>query len=74
MIYESTIDDPSPMDRIRFIFRNTELIAIVHTRPIGNLNSQTLIQTNSIIILKQMSSAEQQAFLEINRKAYEGID
>lgn len=75
MIYESTIDDPSPMDRIRFIFSNTELVAIVHTRPIKELlNSQILTRGRNIIILKQMDSDEQQEFLEINRKAYEGID
>ncbi|MEQ8474015.1 MAG: hypothetical protein RIC35_22655 [Marinoscillum sp.] len=75
MIYESTVDDPSPMDRIRFIFSNTELVAIVHTRPINELlNSQTLTRGRNIIILKQMNSTEQQEFLEINRKAYEGID
>ncbi|WP_286757227.1 MULTISPECIES: hypothetical protein [Roseivirga] len=75
MIYESTVDDPSPMDRIRFIFSNTELVAIVHTRPISELlNSQTLTRGRNIILLKQMNSAEQQEFLEINRKAYAGID
>ncbi|MEZ4828926.1 MAG: hypothetical protein R3C61_21965 [Bacteroidia bacterium] len=75
MIYESTIDDPSPMDRIRFIFRNSELIAIVHTRPIGEfLSSQALVRGRNIIILKQMTPTEQQEFLEINRRAYDGID
>jgi len=51
MIYESTIDDPSPMDRIRLVFDNSELIAIVHTRPLGELlNSRPLTRGRNIIV------------------------
>lgn len=75
MIYESTVIDPSPMDRIRFIFKASELVAIIHTRPINDLrNSKYLTRGRSIIILKQMDPAEQKEFLEINRKAYAGLD
>ncbi|WP_339695963.1 hypothetical protein [uncultured Roseivirga sp.] len=75
MIYESTIDDPSPMDRIRLIFKGSELVAIVHTRPISKLlNSQTLTRGRNIIILKEMNQADLQKFLDINREAYAGID
>ncbi|UII20550.1 hypothetical protein [Fulvivirga ligni] len=73
MIHES--NDPSPMDRIRFIFNKTELVAIVHTRPISKqLNSQPLTRGRNILILKQMNMTEQQEFIEINKKAYAGID
>lgn len=75
MIYESTIEDPSPMDRIRLMFKNSELVAIVHTRPISELlNSQILLHGRNMILLKQMNLTEYQEFLEINRKAYAGID
>jgi hypothetical protein len=75
MISESTIDDPSPMDRIRFIFRNSELVAIIHTRPIrSTFNSQYLTRGRNIIVCKQLQSTELKEFLEINKKAYDGVD
>jgi hypothetical protein len=75
MIYESTVIDPSPMDRIRFIFKASELVAIVHTRPISHqLTSQPLIRGRKIIIIQEMTSGELENFLEINRNAYAGID
>ena len=32
MIYENAIEDPSPIDRIRFIFQGNNLVAIIHSR------------------------------------------
>lgn len=75
MIYESAINDPSPMDRIRLIFDDSKLIAIVHTRPLSDLlNSRTLTRGRNIIVLKKMNQAELQQFVQLNIKAYAGVD
>ncbi len=75
MIYESTLDDPSPMDRIRFIFKAGELVAIVHTRPIrSRFSSVPLTRGRNIILIPQMDDSEAVQFLEWNRSAYEGVD
>lgn len=75
MIYESTVIDPSPMDRIRFIFKASELIAIVHTRPISERpDSQPLTRGRNITMIKQMNADELEKFLAVNIEAYAGID
>lgn len=76
MIHENWIDDPSPMDRIRLILKDSELIAIVHTRDlkISYLNSIELVRGRWITIIQDMSDEEKQEFLNMNKKSYAGID
>ncbi|MEN7550498.1 hypothetical protein AAG747_21440 [Rapidithrix thailandica] len=76
MIYENWIDDPSPMDRIRLIFKNSQLIAIVHTRDLGVNYVQpiNLISGRKITIFKEMDSLEKEKFIKMNREVYTGVD
>ncbi len=75
MIYESTIDDPSPMDRIRLIFDDLTLVAIIHTRPLENVSkSLPLTRGRQIIVLQQMTQVDLERFIQLNRKAYNGMD
>lgn len=72
MIYEHWIDDPSPMDRIRLIFKEDNLIAIIHTRDLGvdYLLSEDLIRSRKIAILEDMSDTEKDSFIQMNKESY----
>lgn len=75
MIYETTLDDPSPMGRIRLIFKNSILVAVIHTRELTNkLNSLGLVRGRRIIVLQQMDAASEENFIELNRKSFAGVD
>lgn len=75
MIYESTMDDPSPMDRIRLILQDNELIAVVYTRKITEKYPiYELVRGRKIMIIKDMSKSETVNFVQLNIKSYEGVD
>ncbi len=76
MIYENWIDDPSPMDRIRLIFSDSKLKAIIHTRDLGihYLKSQKLVRGRKIAIVEKMSSEQESKFIEMNIRSYNGVD
>jgi len=76
MIYENSIDDPSPMDRIRLVFENKILIAIIHTRPLNFKSSidNELVRGRKIIILKSPKGVNQNTFVQQCIDSYNGVD
>ena len=76
MIYENWIDDPSPMDRIRFIFKDSTLIAIIYIRDIElkNYPSLELTRGRRIIIVGEMPENEKMNFINLNIQSYAGVD
>jgi hypothetical protein len=76
MIYENDIDDPSPLDRIRLIFEGQKLIAIVHSRNLGTTDFRIVnIQRNmKLTIFALPKNMDEKTLIEINNKAYLGVD
>jgi hypothetical protein len=76
MIYENGIDDPSPLDRIRFVFEDNSLIAIIHTRElkIEGIEEISIERDRKLTIFKLPKGSSRQEFIEKNNKAYWGID
>jgi hypothetical protein len=76
MIYENAIDDPSPLDRIRLVFENDKLIAIIHSREINMPDFKTyeIERGRKLTIIKQFNDKERADFIEKNKQAYWGID
>lgn len=75
MIFEEWVDNPSPMDRMRFIFQDNKLIAIVHARNLvyGNYLVYDLVKGRKITLIKEMNKTELDLFLKQNKAAYLGI-
>ncbi|MCG8578651.1 MAG: hypothetical protein MI866_01960 [Bacteroidales bacterium] len=75
MVYENIIDDPSPIDRVRLIFEENQLVAIVHSRVL-NLNYETVnIDRNRMLtIIQKMDSEKKKRFIAMNNKSYWGVD
>ena len=76
MIYESAIEDPSPLDRLRLLFDNGQLIAIVHNRPLNLDGYETvkIARQHQLTLIKTMQDAEKKQFIEQNRLAYDLTD
>ncbi len=76
MIYENDIDDPSPIDRIRLIFEDQKLIAIVHSRNLDTTAYKTVnIQRDrKLTIFTLPKNMDEKTLIEINNKAYWGVD
>jgi hypothetical protein len=76
MIYENAIDDPSPLDRIRLVFEDNKLIAIIHSRELDLFDFKTyeIARGRKLTIIKQFSDIERADFIEKNKQAYWGID
>ena len=76
MIYENDIDDPSPLDRIRFIFEDQKLIGIVHSRDlqIDDWKTVNIERERKLTIFSLPKNMNEKTFIEINNKAYWGID
>jgi hypothetical protein len=76
MIYENDIDDPSPLDRIRLIFEDQKLIAIVHSRGLNTDGYKTIDikRDMKLTIFTLPGNMDQKTFIEINNKAYLGVD
>jgi hypothetical protein len=76
MIYESILDDISPLDRIRLIFEGEKLIAIVHSRDLTIKNFETvpIERGRKLTLIKDFPDAEKEAFIEKNKQTYWGID
>ncbi len=76
MIYESILDDISPLDRIRLIFEGDMLISIVHSRDLSITNFETvpIERGRKLTLIKSFSTAEKEIFIEKNRQTYWGID
>lgn len=75
-ISESTVYDPSPMDRIRLIFYDANLIAIVHTRDIEgtSTNDYELVRGRKLFIVHLPEIFQIEEFIDKNITAYDGID
>jgi len=76
MIYESILDDISPLDRIRLIFEGNNLISIVHSRDLAITNFETvpIERGRKLTLVKNFSNAEKEIFIEKNKQTYWGID
>lgn len=76
MIYESMLDDISPLDRIRLIFEGDKLISIVHSRELAITNFETIPieRGRKLTLIKNFSTAEKEIFIEKNKQTYWGID
>lgn len=76
MIYENAIDDPSPLDRIRLVFENNNLIAIIHSRDLvlPDFKTYEIARGRKLTIIKQFGDKERTDFIEKNKQAYWGID
>ena len=75
MVLENIVDDPSPIDRIRLIFQESKLVAIVHSRNL-NLNYETIDidRGRKLTIVQNMNSEKKMKFIEMNNKIYWGVD
>jgi len=75
-VLENWVDDPSPLDRLRLLFENDILIAVVHSRElnISNTESFDLERERKISILKTFVQDELENFINMNKKAYWGVD
>jgi hypothetical protein len=76
MIYESILDDISPLDRIRLIFEDDKLVAVVHSRDLILTNSETVLieRGRKLTFIKVFSARDKEAFIEKNKQTYWGID
>jgi len=77
MVYEHSMDDPSPLDRIRLIFNeNKKLIAVVHLRELDlpDFEIFEIERGRKLTILEQLDDKEKTKFIEKNKQAYWGID
>ncbi len=75
MVSENIIDDPSPIDRVRLIFEENKLIAIVHSRFL-NLNYETvdIDRGRMLTIIQSMNLEKKKRFIAMNNKTYWGVD
>ena len=76
MIYETAIDDPSPLDRIRLLFEDNKLIGVVHSREFNPAGFKTydIGRGRKLTIIKPFSDSDRTDFIEKNKQAYWGID
>lgn len=76
MIYESILNDISPLDRIRLIFEGEKLIGIVHSREliIKNFETVPIERGRKLILIKNFAANEKQLFIDKNKQSYWGID
>lgn len=76
MVHESTLDDPSPLDRIRLIFHGEKLVAIVHSRELQLTDYETIpIQRErKLTLLAHFDDKEKRNFIEKNNASYAGVD
>lgn len=76
MIYDTFIDDPSPIDRIRLIFDSNKLIAVIHKRELKMKNklSYDLDRRLKILVIKEFKKADLDKFITNNKKSYWGVD
>ena len=75
-IYGSWIDDPSPIDRIRLMFLNDSLVAIIHERELKMKNKKSfpLIRNLQILIIADLPDEKLTTFIENNKVSYNGVD
>ncbi len=76
MTYESILDDISPLDRIRLIFEDKKLIAVVHSRnlTISNFETIPIERGRKLTLIKNFSKQDKAIFIEKNKQTYWGID
>lgn len=76
MIYESILNDSSPLDRIRLIFEQDTLIAVVHSRELVVTGFETvpIERGRKLTLIKEFSAPEKETFIEKNKQTYRGID
>lgn len=76
MVFENSIDDPSPLDRVRLIFKGDDLIAIVHSRNLnlGEYETVEIARGRKLTILAPFGSEEKSTFIDRNIASYAGID
>jgi hypothetical protein len=68
------MNGPSEPDRMRLIFNNDELIAIVHSRPLNivGVKEYIIFFTNKLMVLKTPKGVSIEAFIKKNKEAYKG--
>lgn len=76
MIYENAIDDPSPIDRVRLIFENKNLIAIIHSRElnISGFDDVPLERGLHLLIFRTPTGVTRKHFIQKNIESYWGVD
>lgn len=76
MIYESILDDISPLDRIRLIFEDQQLIAVVHSRnlAISGVDTVEIERGRKLTLLKVFNPSEKTTFIQKNKESYWGVD
>ncbi len=76
MIYGTWIDDPSPIDRIRLVFEEQELIAVIHELPLhmDGKESYPLVRGMQLLVIKDMDTETLQQFIASNQESYRGVD
>lgn len=76
MIYESILDDLSPLDRVRLIFESDKLIAIVHSRELSITGFETvpIERGRKLTLIESFSVEDKKRFIEKNKETYRGID
>jgi hypothetical protein len=75
-ISESTVEDPSPSDRIRLIFENNKLLAVAHSREliISGKKDYEIAAGKKIIVFSSPSGVSIQKFIAVNKLSYQGVD
>ena len=76
MVYESTLDDPSPLDRIRLIFHRDKLVAIVHSRHLNLTGYETVSidRGRKLTLLHLFDDKEKLRFIKNNNESYGEVD
>lgn len=75
-IYQSTIIDPSPRDRISLLFDNSTFIGFVHSRNIESPKFKTyeLIRGHKLTIIKEINKSRLNKIIENRKLWYSSID
>lgn len=76
MVHESSLDDVSPLDRIRLIFQGQKLVAIVHSRDLQITGYETVLieRERKLTLLASFSDEEKAKFIAKNNESYAGVD
>lgn len=76
MIYGSWMEDPSPIDRLRLVFEENILIAVIHERPlkVQGKKSYPIFRNLNLLILKEFEKEALKKFIAANVQSYRGVD
>lgn len=76
MIFGAWIEDPSPVDRIRLMFKDDQLFSIIHERDISMIGkvSYPISHGLNIMVIPDIDDKELKEFIELNNESYKGVD